>query len=48
MQEYIISEIERGEDGSFIVTLANEDGVAVAKGEGATQEEAVEDAKSKL
>lgn len=48
MQEYTISELERGEDGSFIVTLADENGDVVAKGEGATQEEAVEDAKSKL
>lgn len=48
MSEYIVSNIERDEDGAFIVTLATEDGTEVAKGQGATEEEAVADAKSKL
>lgn len=48
MAEFIVQEPARGEDGSFIVTLTLEDGTVLAQGVGATQEEALEDAKSKL
>lgn len=48
MADYIVLDPARNEDGGFIVTLANEEGIALAQGEGATYEEALEDAKSKL
>lgn len=48
MQEFQISDPERKEDGSFIVELKNHEGNVIAVGEGASFEEALEDAKSKL
>jgi predicted RNase H-like HicB family nuclease len=48
MQEFNVLEPARREDGSFVVTLANEEGYTISQGEGATYEEALEDAKSKL
>lgn len=48
MQEFQISDPERKEDGSFIVELKDSEGQVLAVGEGATFEEALEDAKSKL
>ena len=48
MQEFQISDPERKEDGSFIVELKGFEGQVLAVGEGATLEEAIEDAKSKL
>jgi predicted RNase H-like HicB family nuclease len=40
--------IDRTEDGAFILKLTTEDGTVVAEGEGATYEEALQDAESKL
>lgn len=48
MQDYIVQEPARAEDGSFIVTLTLKDGTAIAQGVGKTFEDALEDAKSKL
>jgi len=45
---YTVSEPARTEDGGFLVTLNAEDGTVLAEGEGASLEEAVENAKSKL
>lgn len=47
MADYI-TKIDRDEDGGFIVTFVTEEGTEVAKGQGATEDEAVADAKSKL
>jgi len=48
MQDYIVQEPARAEDGSFIVTLTLEDGTAIAQGVGESFEEALEHAKSQL
>ncbi len=48
MANYIVSEPQRKEDGTFLISLLSEEGTVLAEGEGATQEEAEEDAKSKL
>lgn len=48
MQEYQITDPERKEDGSFIIEIKDLSGQVIAVGEGATLEEAVENAKSKL
>jgi hypothetical protein len=48
MVEFIVSEPERTEDGLFLIKLLAEDGTTLAEGQGETQEEAIEDAKSKL
>lgn len=40
--------IERTEDGGFIVQLLDEDGALVAEGQGASYEEAQQDAQSKI
>ena len=46
MEENI--QIERTEDGGFIIKLLAEDGSVLAEGQGESQETALEDAKSKL
>jgi len=48
MQDYIVQEPARAEDGTFIVTLTNEEGHTLAQGVGETFEEALEHAKSQL
>jgi hypothetical protein len=48
MQDFIVQEPTRGEDGSFIVTLTLEDGTAISQGVGETFEAALEHAKSQL
>lgn len=48
MADYIVLEPQRGEDGSFIVSLGLEDGTILSEGVGETYESALEDAKSKL
>lgn len=48
MANYIVSEPSRGEDGSFIITLIDEEGNVLVEGVGESEEAAIEDAKSKL
>jgi predicted RNase H-like HicB family nuclease len=48
MQEYIVQEPARAEDGTFIVTLTSEEGHVLAQGVGESFEEALEQAKSRL
>lgn len=48
METYTVSEPQRKEDGTFLVSLLSEDGTVLAEGEGTSQEEAEADAKSKL
>lgn len=48
MQDYIVQEPARAEDGTFIVTLTSEEGNVLAQGVGETFEEALEHAKSQL
>ena len=48
MADYILSEPQRKEDGTFLISLLSEDGTVLDEGEGATQQEAEADAKSKL
>jgi len=45
---YILSKPERNEDGAFLIKLLAEDGTILAEGQGETEEDAIEDAKSKL
>lgn len=48
MADYIVQDPARAEDGSYIVTLTNEEGYTLAQGIGETFEEALENAKSQL
>lgn len=41
-------QLERTEDGGFIIKILAEDGSVLAEGKGESQEAAIEDAKSKL
>lgn len=48
MADYIVQDPARAEDGTFIVTLTNDEGFMIAQGVGETFEEALENAKSQL